>query len=131
MEEEVVFTEEDVERWRREFNIPNYVNINFEMQKRLYFKSVAKLILGHDPHALMHPQDNELEVWRVLIKSDIIPVISDETPQLNTFCNIKKNGVSVEFRGTVDNILYQLYLLLNYKKENKDDEVVFEKLIMI
>lgn len=130
MEENMVFTEEDIERLRIEFNIPENVNLNYRRLNRLYFKSVAKEILGHDPHPRMEPDDGKEEKWRVLIKKDLLPCCDGNVPILNIPCSVKRKGITIEFHGTIEDALHQLYAIENYVKE-RSKELVQEELILV
>ena len=126
MKKNETFEEEDIERLKSEFNIPEDVDLNLRHYHRLYFKSVTKKLLGYDLHALMEPEDNDLKIWRILIKKDLLPSSKGKiflsTPQ----CSIKENSMTFELRGTINDILHQLYLISDDKEENIMNKTISE-----
>ena len=130
MKKNETFEEEDIERLKSEFNIPEDVDLTQKNQKRLYFKSVTKKLLGYDLHALMEPEDNDLKIWSIFIKKDLLPSSKGKiflsTPQ----CSIKENSMTFELRGTINDILHQLYLISDDKEENIMNKTISEDIFI-
>ncbi len=126
MKKNKTFEEEDIERLKLEFNIPEDIDLNLRHYYRLYFKSVTKKLLGYDLHALMEPEDNDLKIWSIFIKKDLLPSSKGKiflsTPQ----CSIKENSMTFELRGTINDILHQLYLISDDKEENIMNKTISE-----
>ena len=123
MKKNKTFIKEDVKRLKLEFNIPEDINLTQKHQERLYFKSVTKHLLGYDLHAIMDSEDNDLKIWKILIKKDLLPhsgKIFLSTP----LCDIKENSMTFEFKGTINDVLHQLYLISNSEEENNEDETI-------
>ena len=130
MKKNKTFGEEDIERLKSEFNIPEDIDLNLRHYYRLYFKSVTKKLLGYDLHALMEPEDNDLKIWSIFIKKDLLPSSKGKiflsTPQ----CCIKENSMTFEFRGTINDILHQLYLISDDKEENIMNKTISEDIFI-
>ena len=130
MKKNKTFEEKDIERLKSEFNIPEDIDLNLRHYYRLYFKSVTKKLLGYDLHALMEPEDNDLKIWSIFIKKDLLPSSKGKiflsTPQ----CCIKENSMTFEFRGTINDILHQLYLISDDKEENIMNKTISEDIFI-
>ena len=130
MKKNQTFIKEDIKRLKSEFNIPEDIDLNLRHYYRLYFKSVTKKLLGYDLHALMEPEDNDLKIWSIFIKKDLLPSSKGKiflsTPQ----CCIKENSMTFEFRGTINDILHQLYLISDGKEENIMNKTISEDIFI-
>ena len=130
MKKNKTFEEKDIERLKSEFNIPEDIDLNLRHYYRLYFKSVTKKLLGYDLHAFMEPEDNDLKIWSIFIKKDLLPSSKGKiflsTPQ----CCIKENSMTFEFRGTINDILHQLYLISDDKEENIMNKTISEDIFI-
>ena len=130
MKKNKTFEEKDIERLKSEFNIPEDIDLNLRHYYRLYFKSVTKKLLGYDLHALMEPEDNDLKIWSIFIKKDLLPSSKGKiflsTPQ----CCIKENSMTFELRGTINDILHQLYLISDDKEENIMNKTISEDIFI-
>ncbi len=129
MEEKRIFTEEDVQRLREEFRVPKNVDLNLRRVKRLYLRSIAKEILGHDPHPLMKPDDDKEETWKVLINKKLLPCCDGSVPVLDIPCSVEQKGIVVVFHGTIDSVLHQLYAIANHVKEKPREQVLEEPML--
>ena len=130
MKKNKTFEEEDIERLKSEFNIPEDVDLNLRHYHRLYFKSVTKKLLGYDLHALMEPEDNDLKIWRILIKKDLLPSSKGKIFLSTPKCCIKENSMTFKFQGTINDILHQLYLISDDKEENIMNKTISEDIFI-
>ena len=112
------FKKEEISVLKQRNSIPSDIILNDRQLERLFFKEVVKELFSKNLHPIMHVQENGQEyVWRILIQKkylkDIIAHIKDGALSKDYHCKIRTRRSSIMFIGTVNNVLFYLYALLN------------------